>query len=158
MNSLRGPNQSPVSLVVVCAAAIIFGALVAALGAVVHSGGIDGGPWGIVVALASALAGGVTFALLGGVVGWLCYAVAGVVVALWALTRSGFDIIDTGGGLTVWWQIGLPVAIIAGGMLGAGIGARTERRRGVRRAGADNGDGDVSMVDTETDRGGVEHV
>lgn len=118
---LRGPSQSTASFVTVCVVATIFGALAAGLGTVVHSGGIDGGPWGIVVALAAALAGAATFTLMGGIIGWLFFSLPAVLVVLWLLGTTEFDIIDTGGAMTTWWQVGLPVMVVVGCGVGMGI-------------------------------------
>lgn len=114
---VRGPEQSRRSEIVFAVAGLVLGALAAVLGTVTHSGGIDGGTTGIVVALLTVLLGSAAFTLLAGLTGWASFGL-GFLVAL-ALTSSpeGDAIGALSQDLSRWWFYGSPAAILLGGLL-----------------------------------------
>lgn len=115
---LEGPEQSRGSSIFVVVTAAILGGLAALLGTVTHSGGIEGGTTGIIVALVTIVAGSMAFMLLAGAGGWASFGL-GVLGTL--AVSSAYSRGDSIGALdevmSQWWFYGSPAAIIVGGIL-----------------------------------------
>lgn len=115
---LEGPEQSRRSNIFIGITGIILGGLAALLGTVTHSGGIDGGTTGVLVALLTVLLGSAAFMLLAGAAGWASFGfgVLGT-MALSSAYSDGDAIGAVNEYLSHWWLYGSPAAIILGGLL-----------------------------------------
>lgn len=115
---MRGPEQSRRSRRLIALAGLVLGGFAALLGTVTHSGGIDGGITGLVVALLSVTLGSAGFTLFAGAPGWLCFGAGFLATLVWTAMRPAGDAIGAlSPELSSWWFYGGPVAIPAGGLL-----------------------------------------
>lgn len=112
---MAGPEMSKSARMGFYIAGVVLGGMSALLGTVTHSGGIDGGITGVVVALLTILAGSAAFLLLSGSTGWVCYGLGLLLTLLLSSMHSDGDGIGTiNQHLTTWWSYGAPAALLLG--------------------------------------------
>ncbi|WP_182353656.1 hypothetical protein [Flaviflexus huanghaiensis] len=114
----RGPEQSTHARRFIIFAGLLLGGFTALLGTVTHSGGIDGGTTGLIVALLSVLLGSMAFTLFAGIPGWLGFGLGHLVtLAATSVAVEGDSLGSLSPELSRWWFYGGPLAIILGGLL-----------------------------------------
>ncbi|WP_182173124.1 hypothetical protein [Flaviflexus equikiangi] len=115
---VHGPEQSRRSTTLIALAGLILGGLAALLGTVTHSGGIDGGLTGIIVALMTVGLGAAAFALLAGMMGWVGFSIGFLATLGLSSAYSEGDAIGAlSENLSMWWFNGTPAALIIGGFI-----------------------------------------
>lgn len=115
---LEGPEQSRKSNIFIGITGLILGGLAALLGTVTHSGGIDGGTTGALVALLTILLGSAAFMLLAGVGGWASFGFGVLGTMALSSAYSDGDVIGAvNENLSQWWLYGSPATILLGALL-----------------------------------------
>lgn len=113
-----GPKLSRPVTLATALAGLVLGGISALLGTVTHSGGIEGGPVGITVALLTVLTGATAFMLLGGLTGWVSYGLGLLLTLLFvSLFTAGDGVGTIYEGNTAWWSYGAPAALLLGVLL-----------------------------------------
>lgn len=120
MRQILLPSQTRTQTIVLTVIAVLIGCFATLLGAVTHTGGMDGGATGLVVSLLALGVGAAAFMTAGGLIPWLGYsfAVLGTFALIGTVAGDGDQIGTIYQDLSATWNWWVPPSVFIGGLAG----------------------------------------